>query len=292
VDIKQNPFSLYDFLGYFTPGSIFLYAALAIQSHAGQDSEGIKNSITDTLSFDKAEIYIPFVLAAYTCGHILSFISSFTIEQYSIRTAGYPSKYLLDVDSKILKEKFSLKRLLNFRLSHLFIALAILPISAMDLLIGQWLGFRSTYTKPLDKNLVESIRNKISSLMREQGGLINPPQGTNAANSDFFRIVYHYCVENAPNHFPKMQNYVAIYGFLRTLTLLSVLLFWIFAWHSINHPAGSQSMITIFTISLLLPYLLYMAFFKFYRRFSLEALMALIAVYKTEPIKLAVEKKS
>lgn len=37
----------------------------------------------------------------------------------------------------------------------------------------------------------------------------------------------YYAVENAPNHFSKMQNYVALYGFFRTLTPIAVLLFWV-----------------------------------------------------------------
>ena len=33
MNIKQNPFSFYDFLGYFTPGAIFLYGVLLITGH-------------------------------------------------------------------------------------------------------------------------------------------------------------------------------------------------------------------------------------------------------------------
>ena len=34
MELKQNPFSVYDFLGYFVPGALFLFAAFAM-SEAG-----------------------------------------------------------------------------------------------------------------------------------------------------------------------------------------------------------------------------------------------------------------
>lgn len=40
--LKQNPFSLYDFLGYFTPGAIFLYGCMAAISHSHLDESLIQ----------------------------------------------------------------------------------------------------------------------------------------------------------------------------------------------------------------------------------------------------------
>lgn len=34
MELNQNPFSLYDFLGYFIPGAIFIYGAIAIYAHS------------------------------------------------------------------------------------------------------------------------------------------------------------------------------------------------------------------------------------------------------------------
>lgn len=62
MDSKQNPFGLYDFLGYFTPGAIFLYGVIISLAHL-RGGDSYVDVITSYLSFDKAEIYIPFVLA-------------------------------------------------------------------------------------------------------------------------------------------------------------------------------------------------------------------------------------
>jgi hypothetical protein len=157
-----------------------------------------------------------------------------------------------------------------------------LPISFFDLVIGHWCKFRELYAKPLDELLRDIIRNKLSALLTQHAGLKNLPQNTPPSNSDFFRYAYHYAVENAPNHLPKMQNYVALYGFLRTLTLISVIFFWSIFWYLCT---GKLSLCIAFEwliFSSLLSYVLYMSFVKFYRRFSLEALMALATTFKLE----------
>lgn len=276
METKQNPFSFYDFLGYFTPGAVFLYGALLVRAHTQSESEW-SAYLNQSLSFEKAEIYIPFVLLAYIVGHVMSFLSSVTVERYSLWSSGYPSKYLLGVavDGYFkVSEPRKLRlivRLLNW--------LILFPISAIDLVLGQWLGFRKMYAKQLDPLLVQLIRHKMVALLVEHGELRSVPERSSEKYDDYFRFVYHYCVEHAKNHLPKMQNYVALYGFLRTLTLLSVAVFWMVAWHvwseNMSRIAGGGWVFG----SAMLAYVLYMAFVKFYRRFSLEAFMALTASY-------------
>lgn len=273
MDIKQNPFSFYDFLGYFTPGAIFIYGVMAGIAHTSQDVDFV-NYIAKNLSFEKAEIYIPFILAAYSLGHILSFASSVIIERYSIWSIGYPSKYLLGLRSRGYFEVDKHKILRVILRGSVGILLA--PISILDFVAGKLLGFRDLYAKPLDQLLIAVIVKKIATLMQHHAGFENPPDGTNVNESDFFRYVYHFTVEHAPNHLPKMQNYVALYGFLRTQTLLSVILFWALVLHA---RTGLLSYWAV-AISGLLAFVIYMAFVKFYRRFSLEAFMALAASLK------------
>lgn len=99
-------------------------------------------------------------------------------------------------------------------------------------------------------------------------------------DADYHRIVMHYVYLNIPNSQRKADNYVAIYGFLRTHTLITCLFFDYLFWTQ------------VFTISLSLPIhweavwllllvffmtnILYMGFVKFYRRFTLENYMALL----------------
>jgi hypothetical protein len=274
MDMKQNPFSFYDFLGYFTPGALFLYGVMAGFAHT-QSSLNIIDYIAANLSFGKPELYIPFILVAYTLGHILAFISSGMIERYSIWTVGYPSKYLLGISSQAYFDVEKHKALRVF--IRIVVAILLAPISILDFVVGKIMGFRDLYAKSLDHLLVRVIAMKVGALMQQHAGLEKPPSETNVREVDFFRYVYHYAVEHAPNHLPKMQNYVALYGFLRTLTLLVVMLFWALVWHAYMGLVCYLEGGILIASSGILAFVAYMAFVKFYRRFSLEAFMALAA---------------
>jgi len=273
MNIKQNPFSVYDFLGYFTPGAIFLYSLLFGYAHMSK-SANPQEYITNTLGFDKAEIYIPFVLASYTLGHLLSFLSSISVERFSILAHGYPSKYLLKMETDgYFESKGSL-------FIKLVLLIAILPISVFEYFIGYAFNLRAMYTKPLDRVLRVLISKKINKLVTMHGDIKKPGDFGKPEKTDFFRYAYHYAVEHAPNHLPKMQNYVALYGFLRTLSFISVLIFWVIVWHTFSGSFGSLEASGWLLASSILSYILFMAFMKFYRRFSLEALMALSVSYE------------
>lgn len=279
MDKKQNPFSLYDFLGYFTPGAMLLYAVLLLRSHALGSPRPLAD-VASQLSFDKAEVYIPFVLVAYTLGHLLSFISSITVEKYSIWAHGYPSKYLLDVKGEGYFSS-SKNKVLRFVL-RLFVALLLLPVSLLDWLLGHLFHMRALYTKSLDRLLINLIRAKIDALVMEEGEVAVPAEHEKASGADYFRFAYHWAVEKAPNHLPKMQNYVALFGFLRTVTLLSVILFWTLVWHVFATQFDWRLEMMLLMSVALCSFLFYMAFMKFYRRFSLEALMAVATGFKSK----------
>lgn len=271
MEIKQNPFSFYDFLGYFTPGALFLYGLIAVAGHADSGVSATA-SIAQRLSFEAPELYVPFVLAAYTCGHLLSFISSITIEQYALWSLGYPSKYLMGVP---VKGYFSVSEAKALRWTlRSIVALMLLPISTLDFLLGKLLGMRRLYAKPLDGLLIGLLRTKIAALVRDKCGIEFPAVTAKPSESDYFRFVYHFAVENCPYHLPKMQNYVALYGYLRTIALLAVAFFWILMWHLRSHPMRASIAALAIAGAVALCFILYLGFVKFYRRFSLEALMA------------------
>lgn len=211
MELKQNPFSLYDFLGYFTPGALLLYGLMVAYVHAQPDAD-ILDYIARKLSFQNPEIYIPFILIAYTSGHILSFLSSITVERYSIWAFGYPSKYLLGLPHRgyyAIDKKRGLRRFVRT-----FVAILLAPIVVLDWLLGTKAGLRSLYAKELDSLLIAALKGKIERLMTEHAEIKQPEKYGKATEHDFFRYAYHYAVENAPSHLSKMQNYVALYGFL------------------------------------------------------------------------------
>lgn len=277
MDLKQNPFSLYDSLGYFTPGAIFLYGLMAGYAHI-QLSGNLLQQITATLSFDRAELYIPFVLASYAIGHFLSFVSSITVERYSIWAYGYPSKNLLGLKHLgyfSVSEKKIQRWIMRF-----VVGFILAPIALIDWLLGSFAGLGKVYIKRLDPFLIEIIQRKVFRLVSEHAELPDVDNYGRAVEHDFFRYVYHYAVENAPNHLPKMQNYVALYGFLRTLTLISIMFFWGLIWHVADGMFSYMDAAWLLLSSMLVTYVLFMGFIKFYRRFSLEALMAMAVTYK------------
>lgn len=276
MNIKQNPFSFYDFLGYFTPGAFFLYAFISIIPHISFFAE-LSTFINTNHNIDKVELYIPFVLISYIIGHILSFLSSVTVEIYSIWTVGYPSKYLLGIE---IKPYMSIQepKLIN-QIGRYVLPIILLPFVCLDFLIGRLLGLKSIYAKPLDKLLIDLIIRKVTALLNENKIYAEKKVKPKIRDDNYFRFVYHYCVEHAPNHFPKMQNYVALYGFLRTLTLLAVICFWILTSFICTGQLEICRGIFYLLLTSVCSYTLFMAFTKFYRRFSLEAFMALTAIY-------------
>lgn len=135
MELKQNPFSFYDFLGYFTPGAIFIYGFMAITSHSGI----LTLDFTESFS---VQFYVPFVLGSYALGHLLSFISSVLIEKYTIWLIGYPSKYLLGIKAE------------SYLSHNWFIRLAVLlfllPVSLFECFLNFTLKYRQTFSKSLD----------------------------------------------------------------------------------------------------------------------------------------------
>jgi hypothetical protein len=80
--MKQNPFSLYDFLGYLIPGSTLIYLFIIIENWTNNKVENNLESIFSYVSkYNFQEIFF-FIIIFYAIGHLLSFISSVTIEKY------------------------------------------------------------------------------------------------------------------------------------------------------------------------------------------------------------------
>jgi len=280
MESKQNPFSFYDFLWYFTPGAIFLYG-LAFISPKILGMESIAEFLMPIKEIDDVGGYVPFILSAYVLGHILSFLSSITVERYSIWSAGYPSKYLLNVHVDPYFTPEQPKRVkITARVLLIFI---LFPVVLFDFLIGYGLKFRELYK--LDGLLADLIKLKIQALLSASGVLKKDTPKKNPETDDYFRFVYHYCVEHAANHLPKMQNYVALYGFLRTLTFIAVSGCWLLLYFLFKARIECLTSLYLLSLASLLTYILFMAFTKFYRRFTLEAFMALVAVYPSSIVK-------
>lgn len=273
---KQNPFSVYDFLGYLIPGSVALYLLSFLHEMDNSDcSIDVFSTleVLGTVNYQEAFFY---VVLSYVSGHLLSFVSSITIESYAILKYDYPSKYLLGHE----KRKFwrGCETTLQYSKRILLIIL-LFPVASLDLILGDMLGFKKLYSKGLDpllKHIVTAKINKVlekiklKEIVKNNKGEFNKGQ-SNAY--DYHRIVSHYAYEYSANHQAKMSNYVALYGFLRTLSLIFCILVWHLAIIIFPSCSFNTNCILIMLSAALTSYILFMAFMKFYRRYTLEGFM-------------------
>lgn len=282
MTLNQNPFSVYDFLGYLIPGIFFCFGIYIIN----QDPNNI-----DILFFSTAvdiENYLLLLLVCYLIGHLLSFLSSIIIEKYSVWTLGYPSRYLFKKE----KEGFWNSVLVKYDKSHkigsilriffrilikTIVSIVILPITFFDFIVRHVFRLFDQYARPFDEGLLQIVKKCSNQLLIKKYPEAKVNKSNNSDN-DYFRIVYHYAIENAPNHVQKMQNYVALYGFIRTTCLIFIILFW----DSIITYIERQYINNFWYVPViiaLISFILYMDFNKFFRKFSVEAFMAAISSY-------------
>jgi hypothetical protein len=273
-----NPFSLYDFLGYLIPGMLLalgLLAAANLNVFADKPIE----TINQALSQISVELSLVGLVVCYLIGQITSYVSSMTIEKYLNWSVGYPSKYLLKIGGGRFwrVSTHGWEKLIDLAIRAI-LYLLILPVVIMDLVFGVLFKFRRTLAKELDDQLITIIKEKTSELVRSS--FRNSYE--QASDADFFRIYYHYAMEKCPNHYGKFQNYVALYGFTRTVTLIFVALFWFNLIQAITCSVVMSICIWTLPALVILCYIMYASFSKFYRKFSLEVLMAVTANYETK----------
>jgi len=288
--IKQNPFSFYDFLGYFIPGAIVLQLLLLIPHLNYIDTYSDLVSILSIKEEFQTDKFIFFIIISYSIGHLVNYISSITIERFAFWKYDYPSKYLININQKQKYFRNDIERK-NF-IYRIILAIIILPVFVWDLILGEFLKFKDFYTKKLDDFLIEVITKKFLLLLDQ----LYPPDYKGLKDKDYHRILSHYVYEHSKNHQYKLSNYVALYGFLRCLCLITVCIFWIYilylvfnicSYFSSFNYTGFFNLISDFSIikALMLliisfmSYIYFMAFMKFYRRYTLETYM-LIAIDK------------
>ncbi|MBV5283810.1 MAG: hypothetical protein JZU53_15425 [Paludibacter sp.] len=271
--MKQNPFSIYDILGYLTPGLFLISNFFLIQTWKITCDQSTISSLLGSIPSFKFEVFVVIFIFAYSLGHLLSFASSITVEKYSIWKYGYTSKYLLKISRPRFRDHF--KTFYGFFWGSM-IMIIILPTVILDVILGNFSGFKIFYSQALDDNLIQLIKFKINKLANTLGITAkNKFVMGNGHEGDFFRLVFHYTYENSKNHQDKFINYVALYGFLRTMTLIANILTWYLVVHFILIRQLNLQSILMIIISSIISYIFFMAFMKFYRRYTLEALMVL-----------------
>ena len=295
--MDKNPFSIHDFLGYVLPGGVALLLAYMVYKNPDTNYmtsqefiDAIKNTIKALSEggISTIELSVAYIIASYIVGHIVAYLSSITIERMSIWYYNYPSVFLIADERKArffsdIKEQWKDNK--KFEASgnlilRVLVSLLLLPLTICLLLIKR-LHLDQYFIKPLDSYLKESIKLKFEILAKNLG--LSEIEKTK--DSDTHRVIYHYMYENFPGHRAKMDNYVALYGVLRALTLIAnifILYIWKcqvcyichhFTWGMIcDYPY-----VKVFFI-VFIQFLFFMAFMKFYRRFTLESFMCMVSM--------------
>lgn len=270
--MEKNPFSLRDFLGYVIPGAVallFIYAFYLYRcdKFCAEYFYRITFKFSDTLIL---------LLSSYVVGHIVAYMSSLTIEKFSIWLYGYPSDYLLrDIEKgnyfNVQSPNCSIKLIWR-----LMVAFILLPISICTLIISKLFGVKDFYVRKLDQGLINTIMRcsfQLAEYLRYEVEVDK--------EIDYQRVISHYEYEVQANHVSKFDNYVALYGFHRVLAFIFNCAFMYLGYDIIHMCFVEKSQIsnTLFLAFIgigLLSYLFFMSFMKFYRRYTLENFMCLI----------------
>lgn len=330
---EKNPFSLYDFLGYAFPGALMLYLI-----------SKTCDILFDGLPLDELLINVDnccpisefifnfcslslFVILSYVMGHIVSYLSSITLEKLTIWYYGFPSTFLLLPKTKRYRTRFfngtivenvrrkkttankrgfkneedmhflckeceniwevlkgcaylcCCKKPRDLKYAYIYrflMSFLMLPWTVFTVLGGRILNLDNYLARPLDGVLVRIIkkrRSQLENLLKTEDK--DEPY-------DFLRVAQHYVYGKNEARNTKLDNYVALYGFLRCISFIFISLFWICSIMLIASFWCKKLMIKkcvyviLIVLSAILSYICYMGFMKFYRRYAIEVYMDLV----------------
>lgn len=283
--MDKNPFSFYDFLGYLFPGMMTLLIIIHLIYIDNPTSisdyfniEKFIKTFKNDISIEWWKTTLLLIIFSYTCGHIISYLSSTTIEYFSNRIFKYPSHYLLHEDKRNYCDYWASYFTDNATFGNIcwriILFFLLCPITCFILPFGSLIHINAFVARPLDAYIRDNITTKFLHLTQK----LQLSQPQLESDADYHRIVMHYVYLNIPNCQKKTDNYIAIYGFLRSICLIlctfTVFIFYNAIFSSNIHitPTGWKLVITM----IILCNITFMGFVKFYRRFTLENYMALL----------------
>lgn len=292
--MSKNPFSIYDFMGYLFPG-VMAFVLYLFFLQIGFDITNLKDVSLPSNSelSEKIDLEKPFLLIVicYILGHIVAYLSSITVEFASNKIFGYPSKYLLNkkrldwgtmflnyfmTEGSSSKTFFKVvKLIMKFQLK-LIVLILLFPILFSIFTMGYFFDINGFISRSLDPYLRDTIIEK-EYLLAKKLGIKNPDVNEEC---DYHRIILHYVYLNIPTSQRKTDNYIALYGFLRSICLLSnmtFLLVLVLSLKTIDFSAPIDfRIVCVLCFLYLVAYLTFLGFMKFYRRYTLENFMALL----------------
>jgi|LakMenEpi03Aug12_release.lakeMendotaPanAssembly.Ray.scaffolds.fasta_scaffold481564_1 hypothetical protein len=276
MEPKSPQFTAYDFLGYLVPGLTALGLidiTLAYHSdHSVISTEWLIKRYSG-ISWQGA---IPLLLISYYVGHLVSFVSSCTIEKHATWFHGHPTKFLMYSRNDGYFNVGGARPWLSWLLRSI-IFLFMLPCSWIEIIFGKLAGLSNNYFRPFDPMLREAASGAFADLhMRLKLG--DDLLEQHPSDYDYERLGLHYALETAPAHIYTLRNYVVLYGFLRSMTFVILIGAWVLSYHIYFMHTWKHAAI-ILMLSGLPIFISYAAFLKFLVRYHREAIMAIIAVF-------------
>lgn len=294
---KQHPFSLYDFIGYFVPGAILLFLIILLDTG--------KDSICDICDFVKKLAYscdqsflhafstfIFFFAISYVLGHLISILSNIVIEKSGIcRYHNYLSQILLSDNFSDEIKKGS--RFFNFLLIYIYFFEYFFTI------LQRWFPKKTEWKqyifeefrhlKPIEETQRKFLKKAIGDILNNTLKLnldVNSIKIDENKKYIFFEILYHLVIKKDSHHLFKIQNYVALYGFMRNMCMVFCILFWLTLFFLILNILGIVNL-TWPTLNIILLFIYSFSGFltmvglhKYKKRYTLEVLMAASVIDK------------
>ncbi|WP_028904470.1 hypothetical protein [Prevotella sp. P6B4] len=295
--MNKNPFSIYDFMGYLFPG-MMCYIIIAYCFRMGlniseiTNFENLRNIVKESQMEFNLEKSVIIIVIAYILGHIMSYLSSVTIELFTLKVFGYPSEYLLErgqgrnwwqmlkaffaSEANSSNKKWAFVKTVFRIIMKVFMAFLLFPITFSTFTFAYFFDINGWIVRPLDKYLKNTLKVKEFRLANRLG--INHPDVNQEC--DYHRIVMHYVYLNIPNSQRKTDNYIALYGFLRSISFVFCTTFFVFGAYALTTVDISEpfdkDLLFILSLFFTLSYICFLGFVKFYRRFTLENYMAML----------------
>jgi hypothetical protein len=275
---KPPSFSAYDFLGYIVPGlAMMLLADLSYQHHLVKSGLTYSSICARYGGFTWPSL-IPLVLLAYFVGHLVSFISSASIEKHAVWTHGQPLNFIIYGHKSLYFDTGSSTSPKASKVLRFMMAIFLFPIALFEIPLGRWLGLSGNYIKQSDDLIQQAFQRSMVKVFKAIGIDVAQMQDRRPWEFGLDKLAIHCALERAPAHVYTLRNYVVLYGFLRSMALVLVIAFWGFWSHALFYLSTWVAAVT-FVFTSLFVFICYAAFIKFWFRYYTEAVMAVIACY-------------
>lgn len=224
---NKNPFSTFDFLGYLFPGALMLILAYALTGGFKHPDITQVEAYSQLYRLSEGNTFIGavlFVVFAYITGHIVSYLSSVTIELFYTWCYGYPTDYLFADSGTIrLKPVIPDRIAVSHIVWRLVICISVFPVVIAHYVFERLFNMHRFISKPLPAEAQKVIFKSANQYFKAMGfrdDLFPDADKLPEKDIDAHRFVMHYVYEHCHEHIVKFDNYVALYGFLRSLSFV------------------------------------------------------------------------